>query len=253
VWTGVSPSGPAFGDYRLHSTIGHVGLDAMLEGNYGTAVLGLTVNPIDASALFRNFASTRMKMTGYTWSGYAFWVDGSWRAGLQAGTGRVKTHFTDSYVGTDAKVAMNTFSIQGAAAYTGRLDEGTWYEPSAVIGYTTLDGGSFTNGAGDTVSFGDTGSVLARLGLRVGRIYELGWGALKPHVDVAVRYEAEGTTSVAIGNFAYSSGLGGASGQVGGGATLEIGDGVRLFADALYSGGAKVSGWQGSVGLRLTP
>lgn len=250
---GVSPSGPAFGDYRLHSTIGHVGLDTMFEGNYGTAVLGLTINPIDASALFHNFASTRMKMTGYTWSGYAFWAGGSWRAGLQVGTGRVNTHFTDSYVGTDAKVAMNTFSIQGAAAYTGRLDEDIWYEPSAVMGYTTLDSGSFTNGVGDTVSFGDTGSVFARLGLRIGRTYELGWGSLKPHVDVAVRYEAEGTTSVDIGNFAYSSGVGGASGQVGAGATLELGKGIRLFADALYSGGAKVSGWQGSVGLRLTP
>jgi len=247
----VSPSGPAFGDYRLHASLGHMGTDALLEGNYGTLIVGMEASPINANASFQNFASTSMKMTGYAWAGFGAWIDGSWRAGLQFGQERLRTHVEDDYIGTDAKLTLSAFSIQGVATYEGWLDDDTWFEPSAALGYTSVDGGSFVDGTGATVSFGSTQSVLAELRARIGRTYDIGYALLKPHADLGFNYEFDGSTAVSIGSFTASSGLQGLTAQGGGGIDLEIGDNLSLFADALYADGAKQSGWQGHVGLRL--
>ena len=228
-----------------------MGTDALFEGNYGTLIVGMEVSPINANASFQNFASTGMKMTGYTWAGFGAWIDGSWRAGLQFGQERLRTHVEDDYIGTDAKLTLTAFSIQGVAAYEGRLDDDTWFEPSAALGYTSVDGGSFVDGTGATVSFGSTQSVLAEIRARIGRTYDIDYALLKPHADFGLAYEFDGSTVVSIGSFAGSSGLQGLTAQGGGGIDLEIGDNLSLFVDALYAGGAKESGWQGHVGLRL--
>ena len=193
-----------------------------------------------------------MKSTGFGISGYGLWIEGPWRAGLILSNDRLSTHFTDSYIGTDAKVKASAFGVQAAASYTGQLDDDTFFEPGAGLSYTSLGGTSFNDGAGNAVTIGATDSVLGTLSGRIGKTFNVDGTILKPYADLGVHYEFDGTTDVTIGNWSNTSGMRGASAQVGGGFTASIGDRVSLFGNVDYVAGDRQKGWQSFVGLRFT-
>ncbi len=249
----MTPSGSSYADYNMTANVGQIGMDATVEGNGQTGIFGLYVSPIAADANFKSFGSSHMKTSGFGISGYGLWIQGPWRAGLVIGSDKLDTHFTDSYIGTDAKVKLNALDVQAAASYTEQLDDSTFVEPSGELTYTSVDGGSFVDGVGDTVTFGKTESVLAKLKARFGKTYTTDDGVvLKPYLDLGINYEFEGTTNVTIGNWSYTTGLRGVAAQAGGGLDANITDNISLFGDANYIDGERQKGWQGFVGFRFT-
>lgn len=247
----VSPSGSSFGDYHLDANIGNFGADVTVDGSDQTGIFGLYGSTIDGSANFKNFGGSHMSSSGYGISGYGLWLQGPWSAGLLVSSDTIDTHFTDSYIGTNGKAKVSVYGIQAEASYLGHINEDIYFEPFGGLAYTNVGGGSFVDGAGNSVAFTDTQSVVANLKARVGENFMTGDTLLKPYLDFGVNYEFAGGTGVTIGNWSNTSNLTGATAQIGGGLDAEITDCVSLFGHVDYVAGDHVTGWQTYVGLRV--
>jgi hypothetical protein len=247
----MSPSGSKYGNYALDASTGNIGVDLTVNANGQTGIFGLMVSPFGANASFDNFGSAHMSSSGTGISGYLLWIGGPWHAGMMFSNDILSTHFTDTYIHTNAAVKMNGFGFQAAGSYDGWLDDGVYFDPGASISLQHLGGGSFLDGAGDTVSFGDTSSIIGRLNIKVGTSFDTGSVVLKPYGELGVNYEFDGNTLVTLGNYSYTSSLKGATVKVGGGFTADITEYASFFANADYIGGDKQSGVETFVGVRV--
>lgn len=247
----VTPGGT--GGYDMDVSTGHLGAAAAFDGRGRTLIVGLEYSPVDASIDLDKFGSTHIDTNGSAVSGSVLWIEGPWRAGLKYSYDKLRAHLTDDYLGTDARIRLNGYGLQIGGAYTGHLDEATFFEPWATLSYASVGKVAFVDGAGDDVQLGGTHSTLTRLGTRIGRMFDLDDVVLKPYAEFAVDYRFGAKTNVTVGNYTTASTLDGASVRGGGGVNARINESLSLFGDFVYFGGGKQNGWQGSVGLRLTP
>lgn len=247
----VTPGGT--GGYKMDVSTGRLGGVAAFDGRGRTLVFGLEYSPVDASVDFDKFGSTHIDTHGSAVSGSVLWIEGPWRVGVKYSYDRLRTHFTDDYLGTEAKIRLNGYGWQIGGAYTGHLDEATFVEPWLTLSYASVGKADFVDGAGDDVQIGGTHSTLTRLGTRIGRMFDLDDVVLKPYAEFAVDYRFGAKTNVTVGNYTTASTLDGVSARGGGGFTARINGSLSLSGDIFYFGGGKQNGWQGSVGLRLTP
>lgn len=247
----VTPGGT--GGYDMDVSTGHLGAVAAFDGRGRTLVFGLEYSPVDASIDLDKFGSTHIDTHGSAVSGSVLWIEGPWRAALKYSYDKLRAHFTDGYLGTNARVRLNGYGLQIGGAYAGHLDEATFVEPWATLSYASVGKAAFVDGAGDDVQLGGTHSTLTRLGTRIGRMFDLGNVVLKPYAEFAVDYRFGAKTNVTVGNYATASTLDGVSVRGGAGVNARINGSLSLFGDFVFFGGGKQNGWQGSVGLRLTP
>ncbi len=249
----LSPGGASYGDYRMDVSAGHLGVDAAFDGKGRTLVFGLEYSPVDASIALDKFGSSHIDTNGNAFSGSLVWIEGPWRAAVKYSYDLLRAHFTDGYLGTDARVRLNGYGLQIGGAYEGHLDENTLFQPWLTMSYASVGKAGFLDGAGDTVQLGGTHSTLAALGARIGRTFDLDEIALRPYAELGMDYRFGAKTEVTVGNYANTSTLDGASFRGGGGVDVRLSGTFSFFADVVYVGGGKTNGWQGSVGLRLTP
>jgi outer membrane autotransporter protein len=247
----VTPGGTS--DYKMDVSIGHVRGAAAFDGRGRTLIFGLEFSPVDASVDFDKFGSTHIDTDGSAVSGSVLWIEGPWRVGVKYSYDRLRAHFTDDYLGTDARIRLNGYGLQIGGAYAGHFDEATFFEPWATLSYADVGKAAFVDGAGDDVQLGGTHSTLTRLGTKIGRTFDLNDVVLKPYAEFAVDYRFGAKTNVTVGNYTTASTLDGVSVRGGGGVNARINESLSLFGDFVYFGGGKQNGWQGSVGLRLTP
>jgi len=249
----VTPGGAAYGGYTMDVSTGHLGANTAFEGNGRMLIVGLEYSPVDASIDFNQFGSTHIDTHGSAVSGSVLWIEGPWRAGLKYSSDRLRAHFTDDYLGTDARVRLGSYGLQIGGAYTGHFDDVTYFEPWATLSYVSVGKAGFMDGAGDQVDLDGTHNMLTRLGARIGRMFDLDAAVLKPYAEFAVDYRFGGDTKVTVGNYTTRSTLAGATVRGGGGVDAMIGNMLTVFGDIVYFGGGKQDGWQGSIGVRLTP
>ena len=247
----MSPTASKYGDYSLNASSGNIGFDLTVHGNGQTGVFGLMVNPFSANASFDNFSTAHMSSSGTGISGYFMWIGGPWHAGMIFTNDSLSTLITDTYIHTNAKVKMSGFGFQAASSYDGWLDDGVYFDPGASISLQQIGGSSFVDGAGNTVTFGSTTSLVGHLNVKVGSSFDTGAFVLKPYGELGVNYEFDGQTPVTLGNYSYTSSLGGATVKVGGGFTADINQSASFFVNADYIGGDKQSGVETFVGVRI--
>lgn len=241
------------GGYDMDVSTGHLGAAAGFDGRGHTLIFELEYSPVDASIDFDKFGSTHIDTHGSAVSGSVLWIEGPWRAGVRYSYDRLRAHFTDDYLGTDARIRLNGYGLQIGGAYTGHLDEATFFEPWATLSYASVGKAAFVDGAGGDIQLGGTHSTLTRLGTKIGRMFDLGDAVLKPYAEFAVDYRFGARTNVTVGNYTTALTLDGVSVRGGGGVGARINNSLSLFGDFVYFGGGKQNGWQGSIGLRLTP
>ncbi len=250
----VNPNGSSYADYDMHATVAQFGVDYGWQNSQDSKTLiGFYAGPVDGDARFTNFGDARMHSDGTVLAAYTLWTDGPWKAGALISSLDLTTRFQDTYLGTDASVRPNAWSLQGAASYMMPLNGGYFFEPMGNFNYTSISGFSFADGAGDTVSIGKTTSALGTLNGRFGTTMESDGMTYMPYADVGVNYEFDGQTDATIGTFSTATNLRGATAVVGGGLKANVTDNLSLFGNVDYVGGQRENGWQAYFGLRLSP
>lgn len=115
-----------------------------------------------------------------------------------------------------------------------------------------MDGKNFSLDNGLQADGGHNGSFAARLGVNVGKQFDLaGGGKLTPYVGIAVINEFAKTNAVSVNGNAFNNDLSGARFEVSTGIAANMSSKLQVCADAKYATGHKLEQpWGVNLGVR---
>lgn len=155
--------------------------------------------------------------------------------------------------GTKTKGNYDTNGV-GASLEVGRhIKVGdNFVEPYAQLAGVVFQGKSYDLDNGLSADGDRTHSLLGKLGVTVGRNFNLGGGkVVQPYLRAAYVHEFADNNDIKVNDNRFTNDLSGSRGELGAGVAMTLTDRVSLHADFDYSNGRKIEQpWGANVGAR---
>lgn len=155
--------------------------------------------------------------------------------------------------GSKTKGNYDTNGIGASVEFGRHIKMGeNFVEPYAQLAGVMFQGQSYDLDNGLSADSDRTDSLLGKLGVTVGRNFNLGEGkVVQPYLRAAYVHEFVNNNEVDVNDNRFNSDLSGSRGELGAGVAMTLTDKVSLHADFDYSNGDKIEQpWGANVGLR---
>jgi outer membrane autotransporter protein len=157
--------------------------------------------------------------------------------------------------GSKTKGNYDTNGIGASLEFGRQIKMGeNFVEPYAQLAGVMFQGKSYDLDNGLSADGDRTHSLLGKLGVTVGRNFNLGEGkVVQPYGRVAYVHEFANNNDVKVNDNRFKNDLSGSRGELGLGVAMSLTDKVSLHADFDYSNGDKIEQpWGANVGMRYS-